>query len=90
MATDWEKSNWEKSSKAINKAGYVEMPEEISVFSWSPEPPGTPNAKVTQVHMHMGLAIGPVLLVRFKGPGTLDGFIDALIEHRTAVWGKKP
>ncbi len=58
------------------------------MFSWSPEPPGTPNAKTTQVHLHLGTAIGPKMLIRFKGPRGIDALIEALTKHREYVWGK--
>lgn len=76
-------------SKGIPDADYYEVPEKIEVFSWSPAPPSTPNAKSTQVHLHFGAQPGPVFVVRFKGPGTLDRLIAALEEHRADVWGPK-
>jgi hypothetical protein len=71
------------------EAAYYEVPEEIHVYSFSPEPSGTKDAKLTQVHLHFGKAPGPVFLVRFKGPDTLDEIIDALTLHREAVFGKR-
>lgn len=68
---------------------YDGRPEGYDVFSWSPEPASTPNAKVTQVHLHQPVAGLGRIVTRFKGPGTLDRLIDALIEHREHVWGKR-
>lgn len=83
------KNDWSAGSAAIEDADYYEArPEGVDVFSWSPAPPGTVNAKSTQVHLMAALAFGK-LLVRFKGPGTLDAVIDALIEHRTFVFGPR-
>ncbi len=77
-------------SKAIPEAHYLEVPERVDVFSWTPEPPGTPDAKSTQVHLHCGSPPGPVFVMRFKGPRTLDQIIAALIKHRIDVWPDLP
>lgn len=76
-------------SKGIAQADYFEIPEEVNVFGWSPLPPGRKNATPTQVHLHFGAPPGPVFVVRFKGTGTLDAVIDALVEHREYVFGKR-
>jgi hypothetical protein len=68
------------------EADYYEVPEELNVYSWCPSPDGTGPA--TQVHLHIGKPPSPVLVVRFKGPKTLDAIIQALNEHRIDVWGK--
>jgi hypothetical protein len=74
---------------AIEDAHYYEArPEGFFVGSWSPSPPGTPDAKVTQVHLHIPLA-GVRILARFKGPKLLDELIDSLVKHREHVWGKR-
>lgn len=76
-------------SKGIPEADYYEGdPEGLDIFTWSPEPPGTPNVKPVHVHLHIPLAFGRVLM-RFKSPRTLDRLIDALIAHREDVWGKR-
>ena len=67
---------------------YEAAPDGFDVFSWSPEPVGTANAKVTQVHLHGVASFGRVVW-RFKSPRTLDGLIDALVKHREDVWGKR-
>ncbi len=85
----FEKRDHAASSAAIADAAYYEVPEEIHVFSWSAEPPGTANAKCTQVHIHLGKPPGPVLLIRLKGPDTLDALVDSLTEHRENIWGKR-
>lgn len=64
---------------------YEAQPEGFDTYSWSP----TPEAKVTQVHLHVVLNAFRIV-TRFKGPGTLDRLINALIEHREEVWGKRP
>ncbi len=81
-----ETENWSKSSKAIDNANLIEIPDVFHVFSWSPSPPGTENAKCTQVHLHFGTSVG-TLFMRFKGPNTIDDLIDALQKHRRDVWG---
>jgi hypothetical protein len=70
---------------------YEGKPEGMDLFSWSPSPEGDPHPKpATQVHMHQIFCEGAVrLITRFKGPGTLDRWIDALIKHREDVWGKR-
>lgn len=66
-------------------ADYYEVPEDIDVYSWSPdEVPG--RSPATQVHLHFGTPPGPVFVVRFKSPRGLTVLIDALIEHRKDVW----
>ncbi len=74
-------------TSAFRDADYLEVPEELHVYSWSPGPPGT-VAKPTQVHLHAGKAPGPIWVMRFKSPRTLDLIIKALIEHRIDVWGQ--
>jgi hypothetical protein len=76
-------------SDPVPAADYYEGPVSgFDVYSWSPDPPGTVNAKATQVHLHGILSIGR-MLYRFKGPETLDRLIDALIDHREDVWGRR-
>lgn len=55
------------------------------VYSWCPDPDPT-KAKATQVHLHLTSA-GPTVVVRFKGPKTLDALIAALADHRQDVFG---
>jgi hypothetical protein len=78
----------------VNKAfdfGNVDLydgrPEGFDVYSWSPGEPGS-TVPATQVHLH-GLCQMGRIIWRFKGPGSLDRLIDALIEHREYVWGKR-
>lgn len=66
-------------------------PEGFDIYSWSPTPQvdveaGKPQAPSTQVHLFIHTMIGKVL-VRFKGPNTLDSLIGALIKHRVDVFG---
>lgn len=68
-------------------------PEGFDIFSWCPTPQaeidaGKPAAPSTQVHMFIPMDIATVV-IRFKGPGTLDRLIEALQKHREDVWGKK-
>lgn len=84
-----EHHNYAKSSKAIDQAGLIEIPNAIDVYGWSPMPAGTENAPVTQVHLHFGLpSLGQRVMIRFKGPDTLDALIDSLADMRAKVWGK--
>lgn len=76
-------------SKGIERADYYEIPHGFDVFGWSPAPPGTKDAPMTQVHLHFGSPPGQVFVVRFKGPDGLDALIDTLAEHRESVWGKR-
>ncbi len=75
--------------QAIPQADYYEVPEELHVYSWSPDPDPHSLTPPTQVHLHFGKPPGPVFVVRFKGTGSLDAIIDALIEHRTYVFGPR-
>lgn len=77
------------SSAAIPDAEYYEAQPEFDVGSWSPAPPGTPNAPCTQVHVRFGTPPGVCMVVRLKNAKTADALIDALIEHREYVWGRR-
>ena len=60
--------------------------DSIEVVEYHPMPDG--RGKPTQVHVLYrleGLEDTPLIL-RFKGPGTLDSFIAALATHRFNVW----
>lgn len=72
------------------EADYFEgNPEGFGVYEWSPAPPGTVgDVPVTQVHLHGISSLGRVVW-RFKGTGTLDSLIDALIKHREGVFGPR-
>jgi hypothetical protein len=78
----------------IPQADYYEaLPDGFDIYSWSPTAAtevarGFPQAKSTQVHMHIPMANKAMrIMVRFKGIGTLDRLIAALIKHRQDVWG---
>lgn len=43
---------------------------------------------MTQVHLLLNMAFGKILM-RFKSARELDTMIDALVEHRENVWGKR-
>lgn len=71
----------------IPEVDYFEArPEGLHIYSWSPSPPGAPDAKSTQVHLHIPTGVA-TFVVRFKGPGTLDRLIAALQAHRADVFG---
>lgn len=72
----------------IKPAEYYECGPEFDVGSWTPGQPGE-NVPATQVHLRFGTPPGICMLVRFKGPGSLDALIDALIEHREYTFGKR-
>ena len=74
----------------IDRANYYEAAPEVNVYSWSPDPPGTPNARSTQVHLHLGKAPGNVFIVRLKSASVVDALIEALRLHRESVWGAAP
>lgn len=59
--------------------------EGFEVYEWSPSPPGTENAPVTQVHMH-GIASFGRIAWRFKSNRSLDRLIAALFKHRWGVF----
>lgn len=70
---------------------YEASPEGFHIASWSPSAPEVKDGDAlpcTQVHMYIPLGFGTIY-TRFKGPGTLDRLIDALVENREFVWGKR-
>ena len=60
--------------------------DSIGVFECHPLPDG--QGEPTQVHVQLQIEGAPdlPLLMRFKGPRTLDKFISALVVHRQNVW----
>ncbi|MDP2270903.1 MAG: hypothetical protein Q8K32_09245 [Archangium sp.] len=64
---------------------YDGQPEGFHVGSWCPTP--TPTVPPTQVHLTMPITGLGTVVARFKGTGTLDQLIAALIKHRVDVWG---
>lgn len=72
---------------AIPAAEYYEAGPEFNVGSWCPTPDG--SGPPQQVHLRFGTPPGNCMLVRFKGPDSLDALIDALLEHRQHVFGKR-
>ena len=59
--------------------------DSIDVLEWHPLPDG--QGKPTQVHVSVMIeGLDVPLVMRFKGPGTLDAFISALAVHRFQVW----
>lgn len=73
----------------VSEADVFEVPTDFRTYSWSPDPPGTKNAKVTQVHLTFRMPSLGRAMIRFKGPATLDALIDALVVHREDVFGKR-
>jgi len=77
--------------KEMNFDFYDGDPEGFHIGSWSPTPQtevdaGAKQAPSTQVHLTIPTALGKMVM-RFKGPGTLDRLIAALMKHRVDVWG---
>lgn len=71
--------------KGIEEADYYEVPDQVNVAEWSPDPvPG--RSPATQVHLLFGKPPGNVFVVRLKSPRTLSVLIHALKEHRDNVW----
>lgn len=68
---------------------YEGNPEGFDVYEWSPMPPGTKDAPVTQVHLHAIAAFGRIAF-RFKSNRTLDRLIAALLDHRLGVFKVEP
>jgi len=68
---------------------YFEVePTYFSVVSWR----STPDAvKPTEVHLAVEVANTKIqrIVVRFKGPNSLDKIIDVLKSRREEVWGKR-
>ena len=78
------------SQEPVNLAGvgFYDV-EEIDVAEWHPLPNG--EGQPTQVHVYLRLKGLPhQLVMRFKGPKSLDNFIVALITHRRGVFGGPP
>ena len=60
--------------------------ESLLVMEWHPLPDG--EGDPTQVHFMVTVAgLNMPLVLRFKGPRTLDKVIAALVVHRQNVWG---
>ena len=75
---------------------YYEI-EEIGCWSFCPDSDDA-STPATQVHAHLTVSgldesgkkrVFPPMVCRFHGPGTLDAFIEALLEHRTYVFGRR-
>ena len=66
--------------------------ESLDVYSFCPDS-NDASTPATQVHAAIRLkgvgAPSHPLVVRFHGPDTLDAWIDALVEHRTYVFGRR-
>lgn len=69
--------------------------EHLRVYSFCPD---SNDASTPAKHVHMEIAQKQHVLerkqrapwvARFKGPDTLDALIEALIEHRTYVFGRR-
>ena len=82
-----------KFNQPENTAGMEYLPiklDAIRVAEWHPLPDGLGDP--TEVHVHLEIEHLPEMpmvmpmVMRFKGPETLDQFILALAEHRRNVW----
>ena len=68
--------------------------EEIGAYSFCPDS-NDASTPATQVHMSIKLASRlfakqpPPMVARYHGTDTLDALIEALIEHRTYVFGRR-
>ena len=82
------KPNVTASSEPRNTGGmkHVEIRlDSIEVATWHPLPDG--RGGPTQVHLSMMAGgLDMPMVMRFKGPGTLDALISALAVHRYNVW----
>ena len=57
----------------------------FEVDEWHPLPDG--QGEPTEVHLSVTVqGLDVPMIMRFKGPGTLDGLISALAVHRFNVW----
>lgn len=66
--------------------------ESVNILSFCPDSndASTPATQVHQIIQMKGpLAPKHPLVMRFRGPKTLDAMIEALIEHRTYVFGRR-
>lgn len=69
-----------------NQSAVLQIEEpSFDIYSWCPTP--EPTVPPTQVHLHINLD-GAKIVVRFKGPRTLDKLIAALEDHRREVFGE--
>ena len=78
-----------RTSGKLPPADYYEAePAGFDIFSWCPTP--EPTVPPTQVHLHVRIGRTGRVIVRFKGPDTLDRLIAALSDHRREVFGEPP
>ena len=79
-----------ESLQIVKREGFADLQaqaaiDSIDVSEWHPLPDG--QGKPTQVHVSMMIdGLDVPLVMRFKGPGTLDALISALAVHRFHVW----
>ena len=64
--------------------------ESLNVFSFCPDSDDA-STPATQVHIAHRVKSNPRVpfIMRCHGPDTLDAYIEALIEHRTYVFGRR-
>jgi hypothetical protein len=71
--------------------------EELGAFSFCPDSDDA-STPATQVHVKLQVAgldelgkrkVFPPMVARFAGAETLDAWIEAMIEHRTWVFGRR-
>lgn len=71
-----------------NAIGHIFQVKSLDVMQWHPLPNGAGSP--TQVHLMITTDAVPYpLVIRFKGPDTLRGFIKALTQHCDEVFGKE-
>ena len=59
--------------------------ESIEVVPWRPQSDG--QGSPTELHVLLTVEGADLpLVMRFKGPATLDAFISALASHRFSIW----
>ena len=79
-----------ESLQIVKREGFADLQaqaaiDSIDVSEWHPLPDG--QGKPAQVHVSMMIdGLDVPLVMRFKGPGTLDALISALAVHRFHVW----
>ena len=77
-----------KSSASVVGMEFFDI-ESLDVFSFCPDS-NDATTPATQVHIsHRVRQFQFPLIMRCHGPGTLDTYIEALIEHRTYVFGRR-
>ena len=83
----YQKPNISFSDQIQNTEGMEIKLDSIEVAEWRPLSDGQGNP--TQVRLSMTIeGLDMPIVIRFKGPGTLDALISALAVHRFHVWSE--